>query len=138
MRESHNVCQVRKVQRVHVFSPNEERRQKFAQEMTALCQCEIVPVANPEHAAQKMDIVITATSSREPVLHGLFKVNAEPGDCGSEDSHVAVAYSGHCFFIDETDQDTKSTFALLMELARLEVPGQAGHAPILTIPLGGR
>ena len=75
----------------------------------------------------------------EPVLRGLFKVKSEQGDCGSEDSHVAVAYSGHCFFIDETDQDTKSTFALLMELARLEVPsGQAGRAPILTIPLGGR
>ena len=75
----------------------------------------------------------------EPVLRGLFKVKSEQGDCGSEDSHVAVAYSGHCFFIDETDQDTKSTFALLMELARLEVPsGQSGRAPILTIPLGGR
>ncbi len=74
----------------------------------------------------------------EPVLHGLFKVKSEQGDCGSEDSHVSVGYAGHCFFIDATDQDTKSTFALLMELARLEVPGQAGHAPILTIPLGGR
>ncbi len=74
----------------------------------------------------------------EPVLRGLFKVKSEPGECGSEESHVSVGYSGHCFFIDATDQDTKSTFALLMELARLEVPGQAGRAPILTIPLGGR
>lgn len=74
----------------------------------------------------------------EPVLRGLFKVKSEPGQCGGEDAHVSVSYSGHCFFIDATDQDTKSTFALLMELARLEVPSQAGRAPILTIPLGGR
>jgi hypothetical protein len=74
----------------------------------------------------------------EPVLQGLFKVKSAPGECGGEDAHVAVGYSGHCFFIDATDQDTKSTFALLMELARLEVPGQQGRAPILTIPLGGR
>lgn len=74
----------------------------------------------------------------EPVLRGLFKVKSEQGDCGGEDAHVSVGYSGHCFFIDATDQETKSTFALLMELARLEVPGQAGRAPILTIPLGGR
>lgn len=74
----------------------------------------------------------------EPTLRGLFKVKSQPGECGSEESHVAVGYSGHCFFIDETDQDTKSTFALLMELARLEVPSQTSRSPILTIPLGGR
>lgn len=75
----------------------------------------------------------------EPVLRGLFKVKSAPGDCGDEAAQVAVNYSGHCFFIEATDAETKSTFALLMELARLEVPaGQSSRAPILTIPLGGR
>src|SRR5216110_2932256 len=38
------VCKVRKVRRVQVYSPNEERRVRFAREMRELCECEVVPV----------------------------------------------------------------------------------------------
>jgi ornithine cyclodeaminase/alanine dehydrogenase-like protein (mu-crystallin family) len=64
------VCTVRKVRRVQVYSLNEERRRQFCREMTDLCQCEIEPVPRPETAAEDKDIVITATTSREPVLNG--------------------------------------------------------------------
>jgi ornithine cyclodeaminase/alanine dehydrogenase-like protein (mu-crystallin family) len=64
------VCKVRKVRRVQVYSPNEEHRRRFAQEMQPVCGCEIEPVPRPEMAAQDKDIVITATASREPVLNG--------------------------------------------------------------------
>jgi alanine dehydrogenase len=64
------VCKVRKVRRAQVYSPNEERRRAFAGEMSTLCQCEVQPVPRPEMAAEDKDIVITATSSREPVLNG--------------------------------------------------------------------
>lgn len=64
------VCKVRKIRHVHVYSPNDEHRRHFAHEMTPLVQCEIEPVPRPELAAQDKDIVITATSSREPVLSG--------------------------------------------------------------------
>jgi ornithine cyclodeaminase/alanine dehydrogenase-like protein (mu-crystallin family) len=64
------VCKVRKISRVQVYSPNEEHRRRFATEMSALCQTEVVPVARPEMAAEDKDVVITATTSREPVLNG--------------------------------------------------------------------
>ncbi|MCI0680724.1 MAG: ornithine cyclodeaminase family protein [Gemmataceae bacterium] len=64
------VCRVRKVTRVTVYSPNEERRSRFALEMTDVCQCDVVPVPRPELAALDKDIVITATASRTPVLLG--------------------------------------------------------------------
>jgi len=64
------VCKVRKIRRVQVYSLNEERRQRFAQEMREVCQCEVEPVPRPEMAAEDKDIIITATSSREPVLNG--------------------------------------------------------------------
>jgi alanine dehydrogenase len=64
------VCKVRRVRQVQVFSPNEERRKQFAAEMSEVCQTEVIPVARPEQAAVEKDIVITATSSREPVLQG--------------------------------------------------------------------
>jgi ornithine cyclodeaminase/alanine dehydrogenase-like protein (mu-crystallin family) len=64
------VCKVRRIRRVQVYSPNEERRRAFAVEMSDRCNVEVVPVGRPELAAENKDIVITATTSREPVLHG--------------------------------------------------------------------
>jgi ornithine cyclodeaminase/alanine dehydrogenase len=64
------VCKVRRIQRVQVYSRDEERRRAFAAEMTELCQVQVDPVPRPEMAAEDKDIVITATTSREPVLNG--------------------------------------------------------------------
>ncbi len=64
------VCKVRNIQRVQVYSPDEEHRRRFAAEMRERCQTEIEPVPRPERAAEDKDIIITATSSREPVLNG--------------------------------------------------------------------
>src|SRR5438874_12742400 len=64
------ICKVRKIRRVQVYSPNEERRRHFAAEMCELCQTDVEPVPRPEMAAEDKDIIITATTSREPVLNG--------------------------------------------------------------------
>jgi ornithine cyclodeaminase/alanine dehydrogenase-like protein (mu-crystallin family) len=64
------ICKVRRVRQVQVYSPNEERRKAFANEMSNVCETEVIPVPRPEQAASEKDIVITATSSREPVLNG--------------------------------------------------------------------
>jgi ornithine cyclodeaminase/alanine dehydrogenase-like protein (mu-crystallin family) len=64
------VCKVRKIQHVHVYSPNEEHRRQFAEQIADLCKVEIEPVPRPEMAAEDKDIIITATTSREPVLYG--------------------------------------------------------------------
>jgi alanine dehydrogenase len=64
------VCKVRKIRQAKVYSRSAESRQLFAQEMAQICQTEVIPVETPEEAAKNLDIVITATTSREPVLHG--------------------------------------------------------------------
>ncbi|MCS7166201.1 MAG: ornithine cyclodeaminase family protein [Gemmatales bacterium] len=64
------VCCVRPVRCVHVYSPKEEHRRLFAEEMSRLLQVEVRPVNRPDLAATDKDIVITATTSREPVLRG--------------------------------------------------------------------
>lgn len=64
------VCAVRKVRHVSVYSRDAERRSRFAADMSELCRTEVVPVPRPELAAEDKDIVITATTSREPVLNG--------------------------------------------------------------------
>jgi ornithine cyclodeaminase/alanine dehydrogenase-like protein (mu-crystallin family) len=66
------VCKVRPITRAHVYSRDAGRREAFAKEMAAVCNTEVVPVATPEEAAKGLDIVITATSSRDPVLFGAW------------------------------------------------------------------
>jgi ornithine cyclodeaminase/alanine dehydrogenase-like protein (mu-crystallin family) len=62
------VSKIRKIRRLRVFSRSEENRKAFVAEMTPLCQCDIEPVARPEEAVRDMDIVLTATTSKTPVL----------------------------------------------------------------------
>jgi ornithine cyclodeaminase/alanine dehydrogenase-like protein (mu-crystallin family) len=64
------ICKVRKIERVQVYSPNEDHRRSFADEMGKVCETEVEPVPRPEMAAEDKDIIITATTSREPVLNG--------------------------------------------------------------------
>jgi alanine dehydrogenase len=64
------ICKVRKISRVQVYSLNEEHRRQFAAEMSDVCQTDVEPVPRPEMAAEDKDIIITATTSREPVLNG--------------------------------------------------------------------
>ncbi|HUG93537.1 MAG TPA: ornithine cyclodeaminase family protein [Planctomycetaceae bacterium] len=64
------VCTVRRIERAYVFSRSGERSAVFCEEMTELCATEVVPVPTPDLAAAEKDIVITATTSKEPVFDG--------------------------------------------------------------------
>src|SRR5439155_27125521 len=64
------VCKVRPIKKVHVYGRDAERRKAFAARMAQETGVEVVPVEKPEEAAKGHDVVITATSAREPVLFG--------------------------------------------------------------------
>lgn len=64
------VCKVRSVKKVFVHSRDEYNRRTFATVMSELMQTEVIPVANPKQAAEGCDVVITATTAREPILKG--------------------------------------------------------------------
>lgn len=64
------VCAVRKIEEIEVYSRNEDRRNRFADEMTELCRVPVRPVSNPEEVATEQDIVITATTAKAPVFDG--------------------------------------------------------------------
>jgi alanine dehydrogenase len=59
---------VRPIQEARVHSRSAERRAAFAERMAARLGIKVVPVAHPEDAARGLPLVITATSSRTPVL----------------------------------------------------------------------
>jgi ornithine cyclodeaminase/alanine dehydrogenase-like protein (mu-crystallin family) len=64
------VCKVRAVKKVHVYGRDADRRKEFATQLASEAGVEVVPVEKAEDAARGHDVVITATSAREPVLLG--------------------------------------------------------------------
>ena len=80
------VCGVRNVTGVKAYDRVDESRDKFAEEMTAELGVDITPVDSPEEAATDVDIVITMTTSRTPVLLGDW---LQPGQ------HINAAGSNH-------------------------------------------
>jgi hypothetical protein len=69
------------------------------------------------------------------VLGGLFRAHCTKSKHRPECAYVAVQYKGYWYYIDERDRDTKATFALLLEVSRLELKSTESKAPILTLPL---
>lgn len=64
------ICTVRRIERVDVYGRNPDRQEDFADEMSEICETEVIPVHSPDETASEKDIVITATSSKEPVFRG--------------------------------------------------------------------
>ena len=73
----------------------------------------------------------------QQVLGGLFHVCSVKSKKPPADAQVAVRYQGYWFYIDERDRYTKATFALLLEVSRLELESTEAQAPMFTLPLGG-
>jgi ornithine cyclodeaminase/alanine dehydrogenase-like protein (mu-crystallin family) len=70
------VCAVRDIKTIRCFSPNRDRREVFAREMSAALGVEVVPVPQPEDALGGADIALCATNSIDNVF---FERWIEPG-----------------------------------------------------------
>ena len=64
------VALVRKIGAVRVFSRDEHRRREFCREMSERLNLAVEPVESAEAAGRFGEIVIAATTSREPVIRG--------------------------------------------------------------------
>jgi alanine dehydrogenase len=70
------VCTARQIKQVKAYSRGAEARNAFAEKMSSILGVEVEPASSPEDAVRGQSIVITATTSREPVLQGAW---IEPG-----------------------------------------------------------
>jgi alanine dehydrogenase len=61
---------VRKIESVRAFSRSAERREQFAAEMSASLGIAVTAVSSAEQAVREMDIVVTSTTSTNPVVEG--------------------------------------------------------------------
>jgi hypothetical protein len=71
------------------------------------------------------------------VTRGLFEVHACKGLKPPRTAFVAVKYRGYWYYLDDADQESKATFALMLQLSRLDFGRQQpGARPALTLPVG--
>ncbi len=95
-------------------------------------RCGLVrPITNAE--GQVMDT--------QDVTDGLFKVHCCQGHKRPPCAYVAVKYRDYWFYIDDSDNASKESFALVLLLSRLDFKRQrliGDEGPTLTLPVGGR
>ena len=63
------IALVRRLSGIRVWSPTVEHRERFVAEMQPGVACPIAACASPEACTRDADLIVTATSSRTPVLH---------------------------------------------------------------------
>ena len=108
------VCAVRSIRAARCYSRDGERRREFAEKMGQKLGLHIEPVDDPRHAVFDSDVVITATSSADPVVSG---------DWLSEGTHVNVMGSNWAQRREVDDQAIRRSDAIFvdsLEQARLE------------------
>jgi ornithine cyclodeaminase/alanine dehydrogenase-like protein (mu-crystallin family) len=64
------VCEVRPIKTVIAYSRNADKREKFCTEMAESLGVDVNPASTSEETAREMDIIVTATTSKEPVFKG--------------------------------------------------------------------
>jgi ornithine cyclodeaminase/alanine dehydrogenase len=109
------IAAVRDLQRIIVYSRREESRKRFAQKMGERLGMEIETTHAPDEPAAQ-DIVVTATSSREPVLLGEW---LRPG------AHVNAAGSNF-LFKSEIDREVVRRASFVCVDSREELGLEAG------------
>lgn len=62
------ICAVRPINLVLAYSRNADKRNQFCKEMAASIGIDVRPASSPEEAVREADILVTATTSQEPVF----------------------------------------------------------------------
>ncbi|CAN5533796.1 alanine dehydrogenase [soil metagenome] len=109
------IATVKDLERVIVHSRSDDSRKAFAEKMGEKLGMEIETTASPEEAAAQ-DIVVTVTSSKEPVLKGEW---LRPG------AHVNAAGSNF-IFKSEVDRDVVRRASFVCVDSREELGLEAG------------
>ena len=107
---------VRSIESVVAYGRNQERREKFCEEMSETLGLPVTPCDSPEAVAADadVDIIVTVTNSREPVLRGEW---LRPGQ------HINAAGSNNLRRLEiDADAVTSSSFIATdsVEQAKIE------------------
>ena len=68
------------------------------------------------------------------VTEGIMRIKSSPQP--PDNASVAVNYRNSWYYIDDSDLDSKTTFALLGQVYQLQSGDAKTVAPVLTLPVG--
>ena len=118
------VAEVRKISEGRVFGRNPERRRRFCQEMSQRLQFAVEPAESAEAAVRPADIVITVTTSSQPVVYGDWlrpgtHINAVGANMSSrrELDDVAIARA-NVIVVDSLEQSRQESGDLIQGFER--------------------
>jgi ornithine cyclodeaminase/alanine dehydrogenase-like protein (mu-crystallin family) len=140
------VAAVRKIKSIKAYSRNAEKRNLFCEEMEELLQIETIPVEKPEDVLSEADIIITSTTSVEPVFKGEWlqdgiHINAIGGNFlfKREIDEVAVKRS-NVIVVESTEQSKieAGEFLPLVEKGRLQWEGIHELGEVVSGKIKGR
>lgn len=117
-------AEVRRISEARVFGRDVARRRNFCQEMSQRLQVAVEPAESAEAAVRPADIVITATTSSQPVVLGDWlrpgtHINAVGANMSSrrELDDVAIARAG-LIAVDSLEQSREESGDLIQGLER--------------------
>lgn len=120
------LCAVRPIKTIRAYGRDPDRRQTFCQEMESLLGVEVRPAESAEEAVREAEIVVTATTARDPVVQGAWlqpgtHINAVGSNWANrrELDGPAVAAS-NIIAVDDMDQAH-------LEAGDLILAAQTGH-----------
>jgi ornithine cyclodeaminase/alanine dehydrogenase-like protein (mu-crystallin family) len=104
------ICRVRRTTEVKVYSPTKENRERFCREIAAAHGLRARPVDSPEAAVRESEIIVTATTSEQPVVQGRWlAMGAHVNAIGANYEHrreldTAVVKAAACIAVDDPEQ----------------------------------
>jgi ornithine cyclodeaminase/alanine dehydrogenase-like protein (mu-crystallin family) len=104
------ICAVRPIQTIAAYGRDSERREQFCKEMTKILGVTVTPAPGPEEAVRDADIVVTATTSSEPVFNGEWlakgtHVNAiGSNSLARQEIDVETVRRSACVVVDSLEQ----------------------------------
>jgi alanine dehydrogenase len=104
------ICAVRPIKTVLAYSRNSDNLKAFCKEMTETTGVGVYPAASPEEAARDMDIIVTATTSKDPVFNAAWlakgtHINAIGSNFVSrQEIDVETVRKSACVVVDSCEQ----------------------------------
>lgn len=110
------LAEVRDLESIKVFSPTPQKRKDFAVKMEKLLQIPVKAVDQPEEAARKVDIIVTATNSRQPFFPARFLSEGVHISCLQRSEIELEAYHRcNVLFINLNSPESNYTSTLFRE-----------------------
>ncbi len=104
------ICAVRSIKTVLAYSRDAKKREQFCKDMTELVGIGVYPAGSAEEAVREVDIVVTATNSKDPVIKGEWlskglHVNAIGANALSrQELDVDAVGKSACVVVDSVEQ----------------------------------